>query len=186
MATTPPPVQPAASTKKTRFGKTRLALLFTLAVIFAATVISWWTTRDAAIQLASLRKLARDGSAPGGRKTIVDVTPWQTAQTLATMAKSLEEVGYAREAERLADHEVDQAFASALRAQSVKSKSLTGDALALSQKVTQLESIVKDDNARVKALTANPSPDTADDLEILKAQLGLDNDILNEIGRAHV
>ena len=180
MATTPPPVQPAASTKKTRFGKTRLALLFTLAVIFAATVISWWTTRDAAIQLASLRKLARDGSAPGGRKTIVDVTPWQTAQTLATMAKSLEEVGYAREAERLADHEVDQAFASALRAQSVKSKSLTGDALALSQKVTQLESIVKDDNARVKALTANPSPDTADDLEILKAQLGLDNDILND------
>src|ERR1700731_464810 len=46
---------------------------------------------------------------------IVDQRPWQTAATLATLAVSTEELELARDAERLADHEVDQAFSQSLR-----------------------------------------------------------------------
>jgi hypothetical protein len=46
---------------------------------------------------------------------IVDQRPWQTAETLAALAESAEEREFAREAERLADHEVDQTFAQSLR-----------------------------------------------------------------------
>ena len=61
-------------------------------------------------QLAFMR---RGGAA--AETGLVDQTPYQTAQTLAAMAVSSEEQAFAQEAERLADHEVDQAFAMALR-----------------------------------------------------------------------
>ncbi len=127
-------------------------------------------------------------------RILVDVHPWQTAQALAALAVTQEEVEYAREAERLADHEVDQAFASALRQASTQHHALTGEALALSQKLAQLEETVKEDQARVQSLTvvaekaASPSASSAskrasptaaaDDLDIAKAQLGLDSDEL--------
>ena len=38
---------------------------------------------------------------------IVDQRPWSTAESLAELAASAEERDFAREAERLADHEVD-------------------------------------------------------------------------------
>ena len=132
---------------------------------------------------------------PGGidaKKTLVDLGPWQTAQALASLAVTVEETEYARDAERLADHEVDQAFASALRQASLQARHrvLTGEALALSQKVAQLEQLVKQDQALVDNLTAKSSPQAGtskssgapvsgnDDLEVAKAQLGLDSDEL--------
>ena len=70
--------------------------------------------------------------------------------------RTAEENEYARDAERLADHEVDQAFASALRQANLQAQHrvLTGDALALSQKVAQLKQLVKQDQAQVDSLTA--------------------------------
>jgi len=184
MATALPPVAPAAPPKKPRFRKTGLALLLTLIAIFAAAVISSWITGDAAARLSALRSQGAAGSPQNGRKTIVDISPWQTAETLAPQAKSKEEVAYAREAQRLADHEVDQAFASALRQANLKRRPETGDALALAQRVKQLQKIVDDDTAQIKSLTPAPNAPASsandDDLEILKAQLGLDNDILDD------
>ncbi len=184
MATALPPVAPAAPPKKQRFRKTGLALLLTLIAIFAAAVISSWITGDAAARLSAIRSQANTGSPQNSRKTIVDISPWQTAETLSPQAKSKEEVAYAREAQRLADHEVDQAFASALRQANLKRRPETGDALALAQRVKQLQKVVDDDTAQVKSLTPAPnapaSSANADDLEILKAQLGLDNDILDD------
>ena len=49
-------------------------------------------------------------------------------------AVTAEETEYARDAQRLADHEVDQAFASALREAARRNHVLTGEALTLSQK----------------------------------------------------
>ena len=85
---------------------------------------------------------------------IVDQRPWQTAATLATLAVSTEERELAREAERLADHEVDQAFSQSLRQASAETRELKGEALALQQRVTELQQTVKDDQARIAALTA--------------------------------
>jgi small-conductance mechanosensitive channel len=132
----------------------------------------------------------------GGTAThgIVDQRPWQTAQTLAALAVSAEEREFAREAERLADHEVDQAFAQSLRQASNEPRELKGEALALQQRVAELQQTVKDDQAHLAALSAKAGPAAApaaaagpvaadagasgDDLDVAKAQLGLDQNEL--------
>ena len=94
----------------------------------------------------------------------------------------------AREAERLADHEVDQAFAQSLRQATAETRHLTGEALALQQRVTELQQTVKEDQERYSAHSRRavprqrrppapvpPSP-AGDDLDVAKAQLGLDQD----------
>ena len=121
---------------------------------------------------------------------LVDQRPWQTVAALAPLAVSAEEQEFAREAERLADHEVDQAFAMALRQAALETRTLTGDALALQQKMTNLQGLVKEDQARVTDLTAklaaatkdkSPTADSfSDDLDFAKAQLQLDSDELND------
>ncbi len=142
-------------------------------VVLAACIAGSEFTRGAMEHLPFLH------AQPAG---LVDQRPWQTAQALAPLAVSTEEVAFAREAERLADHEVDQAFAMALRQASAETLVLTGDALALSQKVAALEAVVKQDQLQVDTLTAQaarPGGDAvADDLEIAKAQAGLDKDQL--------
>src|SRR5262249_17366187 len=115
---------------------------------------------------------------------IVDQRPWQTAATLAGMAQSAEEREFAREAERLADHEVDQAFSQSLRQASLAKPELSGKALALQQRVAELQAIMKSDQARIAVLTGGAGT-TADaskgnDLDIAKAQLGLDQSELDD------
>ena len=92
----------------------------------------------------------------------------------------------------MADHEVDQAFATALRQANLKARNriFTGEALALSQKVDQLQQLVAQDQAQVDSLSPTSGPAAAHtkqgkqplagdgDLEIAKAQLGLDSDEL--------
>jgi small-conductance mechanosensitive channel len=118
---------------------------------------------------------------------IVDQRPWQTAATLATLAVSTEERELAREAERLADHEVDQAFSQSLRQASAETREMKGEALALQRRVTELQQTVKDDQARIAALTAKGGLDAdgnagsaGDDLNVAKAQLGLDQNELSD------
>jgi len=115
---------------------------------------------------------------------IVDQRPWQTASTLATLAKSAEEQEFAREAERLADHEVNQAFSQSLRQAGLDKPKLSGKGLALQRRVTELQQTVKSDQARVAALTADAgaTPDASKntELEIAKAQLGLDQNELTD------
>lgn len=145
-----------------------------------------WITRDAMQNLPS-RNGRGSAAATKSRNTLVDQNPWLTAQALAPLAVTAEENRLAREAERLADHEVDQAFAAALREAtlSMAHRTLSGDALALSQRVAQLQQMVAQDQATVQQLTAQapdkaPEPDqqSGSDLEIAKAQLGLDSDEL--------
>lgn len=118
---------------------------------------------------------------------IVDQRPWQTAKTLSALAVSMEERELAREAERLADHEVDQAFAQSLRQASARTRELKGKALVLQQRVTSLQETVKEDQAHIAALTAKlaqkggdttESAALSDDLDVAKAQLGLDQNEL--------
>ena len=120
---------------------------------------------------------------------IVDQRPWQTAKTLAALAVSAEELQLAREAERLADHEVDQNFAQSLRQASAETRQLTGEALTLQKRVTDLQQTVKEDQDRVAALTAKAGPaagaagavsPATDDLAVAKAQLSLDQDELSD------
>ena len=129
------------------FGRARLVLLLSLLALYALCLIFAWTSRDAMAHLPGLKGQGTVQALVGSQKTIVDLSPWQTAQALAPLAVSAEESEFAHEAERLADHAVDQAFASALRqaTSQVEHRTLTGDALALSQRVAQLQQLVKDD-----------------------------------------
>ena len=196
MATIPAVPHPDGGRKRL-FSRTSLIFLLAMVVLLCLCLIFTWTTRDA---MTNLPFLSRHGVnvLVRGPKTLVDLRPWQTAEALAPLAVTAEETEYAHEAERLADHNVDQAFASALRMASAQARhrNLTGQALALSQRVKQLEQLVKQDQALVKSLTpasgssvssAVSSPKDAakpsgsdDDLDVAKAQLGLDTDQLDD------
>ena len=183
-----PPIAPIPGVvKRPRFlGSTRAVTLIVLFALFVLCLVFSWTTRDA-IQNRSFNKNKHSG----GAKALVDLGPWKTAQALAQLAVTTEEKEYARDAERLADHEVDQAFASALRLSGLnqRHRTLTGTALQLSQQVDRLKDLIKQDQALVDSLSAksgpagsakNGAPPAADgdDLEVAKAQLGLDSDEL--------
>ncbi len=114
---------------------------------------------------------------------IVDQRPWQTAATLAGLAVSAEERELAQEAERLADHEVDQAFSQSLRQATLEVRGLQGEALALERRVAEQQQTVKQDQAQVATLTAKAASTggtgvVGDDLDVAKAQLSLDQDEL--------
>jgi small-conductance mechanosensitive channel len=189
MAISPIAPVPEGSTGSRIFGKTRVSLLLTLLAILAACIVLSIATHGVMTHLPFLNGKAYVSTSSGVKQPLVDLRPWQTAQALAPLAVSAEENEFAHEAERLADHEVDQAFASSLRQARLAAahKTLAGDALMLSQKVIQLQELVKEDQALVSSLTVkrgpggeaqkNPPPDS-DDLDVAKAQLGLDSDEL--------
>jgi small-conductance mechanosensitive channel len=175
---------------KTMIGKTRLALLFTFLGLLIVCVLFSWTTRGV---MAHLPTLNGKSGASGAGQSLVNLRPWQTAQALAPLAVSAEENECAREAERLAGHEVDQAFAAELRLASLATqhRTLTGEALALSRKIVQLQQIKRQDQALVDSLTSKAGATTGpgkngagdNDLEVAKAQLGLDSDELADAQR---
>src|SRR5580698_7615404 len=156
-----------------------LAIAIPAALLLLCLAATWWT-RGAMNQMPFLR----DKGGAVNKNTLVDQRPWQTIEALAPLAVSAEEQSFAREAERLADHQVDQSFALALRQASFHNRTLTGEALAMQQKVKQIQANVKDDQARVDSITAslkqpNGSIADSDDLDQAKAQLQLDNDVLD-------
>jgi small-conductance mechanosensitive channel len=179
-----PPIAPLPEDHgQLRAGKIWLVVLIVLFSLLFACLWFSWTTRGA---MADLPFLTRNGTT-NTQKAIVDLRPWLTAQTLAAMAVTSEEAGFARDAERLADHEVDQAFATAMREANLRAehRKLTSDTLALAQRVQQLQSVVDQDKEEVQRLTAasgarSQSSAESDDLEIAKAQLALDTDQLND------
>lgn len=173
--------------------KARLIALLVLLALFVLCIAFSWTTRGSMANLPFLNRQGQESVSSGNSKTLVDLRPWQTAEALAPLAVTAEENEFAQQAEHLADHEVDQAFASALRQANLKAqhRTLTGDALALAQKVEQLKQIVAQDQAQVDSLAPSPAVHAkpgeqpaadSDDLEIAKAQLGLDSDELEEAG----
>ena len=188
---TPPNAQSQGRTiRQGIFRNPRIVILLALSLLLVACLVFSWTTRDVMGNLSFLGNGSRSARGANGKKSIVDLRPWQTAQALGALAVTAEEKEFARNAQRLADHEVDQAFGSALRQATQQAQHITlkGDALALSRKVSQLQDLIKQDQAEVQRITTeltSPSssskdgaPVDAGDLEVAKAQLGLDTDEL--------
>src|SRR6476661_6752895 len=130
----------------TRVRKVTIAILL---VVLSATLAGAFLTRGVMEYLPFLH--AKKGNWTGEYVShgIVDQRPWQTASTLAGMARSAEEREFAREAERLADHEVDQAFSQSLRQASLDKPKLSSKALVLQQRVNELQETIKNDEARI-------------------------------------
>lgn len=170
----------------------KIAVAASLAVLVLG-IVGSLMTRGAMEHLPFLHAQKAGWGGTAIQHGIVDQRPWKTAETLAALAVSAEERDFAREAERLADHEVDQAFAQSLRQASAETRELKGEALTLQRRVTELQQTVKEDEARVAVLTPkgglaadgsagsiSRSGVEGDDLEIAKAQLGLDQDELSD------
>src|SRR3569833_1470285 len=175
------------------FGSTRLTILLSLIAVLAVCLIFTWETGDVMSNLSFLNPRNNPNRSSGSKKPIVDIRPWQTAQALAALAYTAEEKEYALEAERLADHEVDQAFASALRQATLDAQhlKLSGDALTLSRKVAQLQQLIAQDKEEIQTVTdglkapmpknGKPAEFDEGDLEVAKAQLALDTDELADV-----
>jgi len=168
-----------AQEREAHFSRARKIFLVVLVGVVLLCAVFLWFTRDAMSHLPFLHSRGQATGSVSTRKQLVDQTPWLTAQALASLAVTSEEARYAREAERLADHDVDQAFAFALREADLQQHALTGHSLALSQRVAQLEQVVSQDQAQVTKLsTGSAAAKQAGDLDVWKAQLSLDSDIL--------
>lgn len=170
------------------FGRTRSVIMVVLLAALTVCLIISWATRGVMANLAFLRA---HGST--NQHSLVDVNPWDTAQTLAGLAVTTEENEYAREAEHLADHEVDQAFAAALRSAQLQTRHtvLTGAALAMQKRIAQLQQEIVQERAAVDRLKsaaaspasakgAAPSNGIPENLQVAQAQLGLDSDELKD------
>jgi small-conductance mechanosensitive channel len=164
--------------------RVRVVIVPIVLIVLAVTLAGAFLTRGVMEYLPFLQ--ARKGNWTGAYVPhgVVDERPWQTAATLAALAQSAEERELAREAERLADHEVDQAFSQSLRQASLAKPNLSGKALALQQRVTELQETIKNDQARISSLSAGagtrPAGAVSSDLEITQAQLGLDQNELTD------
>src|SRR5882762_6038960 len=166
--------------------RARIVIVLVMLIVLAVTLAGVFLTRGVMTYLPFLQP--RKGNWTGAYVPlgVVDQRPWQTAATLAALAQSSEEKKLAQEAERLADHEVDQAFSQSLRQASLAKPNLSGKALALQQRVTELQETIKNDQARIASLSAGAGTRPAgavssgSDLEIARAQLGLDQNELTD------
>src|SRR5215469_728008 len=160
--------------------RSRAVIVLVMVIVLALTLAGAFLTRGVMESLPFLQ--AKKGNWTGAYVPlgIVDQRPWQTAATLAALAQSAEERKLAKDAERIADHEVDQAFSQSLRQASLAKPTLTGRAVILQQRISELQETIKGDEARIAVLSAGSGAKAAGaalnagDLEIAKAQLSLD------------
>ena len=158
--------------------KGRAVLVGVPAVLLVVCVVAAYLTQGA---MANRAFVNGQGQGSG----LVDQRPWQTVSAVAPLAVTAEERALALEAERLADHEVDQAFAMALRQAEMEPRKLTPQAQALQQKVDQMVDLVGEDQTKVDGLTEqakkpNAPQSVSDDLDVAKSQLQLDSDELGD------
>ncbi len=118
----------------------------------------------------------------------VDQSALTTARRLAAQAHGADEQELAEQVVKVADHAVDQAFASALREATTGTISLRGEALATSQQIATLEATVEEEKQHVVALTTArlktaSQNDVAELGERAQVQLDLDTNKLRELRR---
>src|SRR5262245_39814410 len=94
-------------------------------------------------------------TSPANRQPAVDQRPLQTARRLAPYAATREERSLSRDNLRLADHEVDLAFADAMVEAKDHPPPLSPEARAIADRVDRLQATVATGTAQIKTLTAS-------------------------------
>jgi hypothetical protein len=143
------------------------ALILTL--LLAGCAVGFYLTREGVPAT-----VASKPSPAAAQVSLMDQRVLETARQMAGTADSPAERAFAADALRLADHELDQAFATALREAAASAASLSGPLQQLAAKVGQLKARVARDQDRVAQLTKT-SPES-DALDLAKAQVALDQD----------
>jgi small-conductance mechanosensitive channel len=144
-----------------------------LALLLAACLIGVYLLRD-----TSPRRVAKQQQP----SNLVDEQLLKNTQQVALLADTAAEHELADQAVRLADHELDTAFASAMREAAAPPPPPTGPLKVLTDQITALQAKINTDQARVADLTPKAKTNTgaAEQLELAKAQLTLDQDELGD------
>src|SRR5512146_1390006 len=118
---------------------------------------------------------------------LVDQKPLQTARSLATVAATPAERELAQQAARLADHEVDLAFTSALREAAQHPAPVSPEARHLDARVKRLTAKVAGEQDYVNKLgqaaakaSVTEKPKLEQEQQLVAAQLELDKDELED------
>ena len=113
-------------------------------------------------------------SVPGApQASAVDQIPILTALKLAEMPTTAEELPFAQEALRIADHEMDLAYAAAERELEEHPAPLSADAKKIQARLKEAEDALDADNAHVARLTAEEAKATGAKKDALDDQLVL-------------
>lgn len=102
-----------------------------------------------------------------------------TAQRLAPLAVTSDEQELAQDATRLADHEVDLAFAGALRTASQQSAPSSREARALEQRVVETKAAISAGQAKINRLKAEAAQAKNQKLAVIESQMELAQAELN-------
>ena len=148
-----------------------------LAALLLACVVASYITRDATTNRRAAKKLAATSQTP-----LVDEKLLQTARQMASLAETSEEQALAAEVLRIADHELDQAFAAALWEATAAAPPTSGPLKQLADRIAQLQQRIATGQAHIEKLTKEvaASAAAADRLERARAQLALDQDELDD------
>ena len=145
-----------------------------LAVLLAGCLTALYLTRE-----SGTSRILSKQTAAGGPSTLVDTRLVDTARRVAALADSAEEQELVRQALQLGEKEADQAFATAMReATSAVIGPPNPAVMMASATLKQAKDRVAADEARIAQLAkqAASSQSAADQLDLARAQLALDQD----------
>jgi small-conductance mechanosensitive channel len=112
-------------------------------------------------------------SVPGAAQSLVNMEQLQTSESLAPLATGPDEQSLARDALRLADHEVDLAFNAALAEAASQSPLSNPQIRAIRERIAASEKLVADGDAAVARLTKLLAAAREDEKGALTQQLDL-------------
>jgi small-conductance mechanosensitive channel len=146
-----------------------------VSIVLGVCLLAWLETDDAGSGV-SVKKAA------SAQAAVVDDRLLRTAREMAAMADTPEEQDDAREALHLADHALDQAFATALRQAQEAPPPANGDLQKLNAQIDRLKAAIANDETRVAQLTkdAATSEEAAEQLQLADAQKTLEKDELDD------
>jgi small-conductance mechanosensitive channel len=150
--------------------RTFLVIVLLVATGLVAFGILWTAPDDQPLPLAR-------SSGSAAKPALVNEQPLQTAQRFARYIGSKEEDEYSREAIRLADHELDLAFSTALRQAHNSQTAANPQTAELRKRVRDLEAQIKDDEAGLKRQSSSAD---GEDLDLAKAELTLHQEELED------
>jgi small-conductance mechanosensitive channel len=152
-----------------------------LASLAAAVYGIWATYQPPPPELGKQEPVT--GSLKVDTEIAVDERTLLRAQRLSALASAPEELQYAQAATRLADHELDVAFAAALRQIEAHPPVLSPEAQTIADRLQKSQKQLESDQAQVDQLTANLAKAAdaqkgplQDRLDLTQSQLELDKD----------
>ena len=170
-----------------RMKNTQKITAIALVLLLGATVYGIIRTTEAP-KAPSLQGPGKHGAAT--EASFVDQSPLKTAQDLARLPITSEEQPLAQDALRVADYEVDLAFAQALHDVKEHPPALSEEAKQIQAQLQKAEKNLEADKARVEQLTAAEAKATGDkkdelgdQLELMEAQVELDEDEVDDAKR---